>query len=399
MLPYFRFRPVTYLYRSRFLLNGFSTTAPAVNEEAISAVPPRPKRKIAQALVKDPLNVNIAIEKVKELVWAKFDETVEIAVNLNVDPRKPNQSIKGVAALPHGTGKKVRVGVFTQGANRQLALDAGADVVGAEDLVARVQSGELPFDRVIATPDVMSLVSKIGKILGPRGLMPNPKLGTVTTDVVKAVKAAKAGSVQFRVEKHGIVQAGIGKVSFSKEALLENIRSLMVAIGDAKPEGFKGKFINTVHLSSTMGPGVPVEVSSADPTSPKFILQILTLQQLDAKENVSMSVRILVKNVEKVLNQGTMQPSTGGFTAQQKQPPMGSFLYSNNNLIWMTNLSTASSRQQQQDINSLQWMATAKQHQPPMSDYPQQPSITGQGYQQPPMDGLPPQQQHLPMGG
>lgn len=161
-------------------------------------------------------------------------------VNLGVDPRKPNQSIKGVAVLPSGSGKVIRVAVFAQGNDVQAALDAGASVVGSDDLLARIQSGDLPFERVIATPEMMTMVSKVGKILGPRGMMPNPKMGTVTKDVTKAVKAAKAGSVQFRVEKQGIIQAGIGKVSFTKEALLDNVRSFMVAISDVKPENYKG---------------------------------------------------------------------------------------------------------------------------------------------------------------
>mmetsp|Transcript_8988 Transcript_8988/g.9034 ORF Transcript_8988/g.9034 Transcript_8988/m.9034 type:complete len:277 (+) Transcript_8988:100-930(+) len=230
------------------------------------------KRKDARALVKNPMNVIVAVQKVKELVWAKFDETVEIAVNLNVDPRKPNMSIKGVASLPHGTGKKIRVAVFTQGSNIQTALNYGADVAGCEDLIAEVQSGNIAFDRVIATPDVMPMLGKIGKILGPRGLMPNPKLGSVTTDIVKAIQSVKAGSVQFRVEKKGIIQAGIGKISFKNIMLLDNIRAFMMAINDVKPEGLKGKFITSIHISSTMGPGIPIEITSADPTSPKFML-------------------------------------------------------------------------------------------------------------------------------
>jgi large subunit ribosomal protein L1 len=174
--------------------------------------------------------------------------------------------------LPAGTGKKVRVGVFASGADAQAAIEAGADVVGSEDLVERVQKGEIPFDTVIATPEMMSIVGKIGRILGPRGLMPNPKMGSVTKDVAKAIKAAKAGAVQFRVEKAGIVQAGIGKVSFKSEDLLDNIRSFMVAITDSKPEGLKGKYIKSVHISSTMGPGITIETANVDPSSAKFML-------------------------------------------------------------------------------------------------------------------------------
>jgi len=209
---------------------------------------------------------------VKSHAWAKFDETVEISVNLGLDPRKPNQSIKGTAKLPHGAGKKVRVGVFATGNDAQQASDAGADVVGAEDLVKRLQDGDIPFDTLIATPEMMPIVSRVGRILGPRGLMPNPKMGTVTKDVAKAVKTAKAGAVQFRVEKKGIVQAGIGKVSFSEQQLLDNVRAFMVAVSDCKPEGLKGKYVLGVHLASTMGPGIKIDVASVDPTSPRFMI-------------------------------------------------------------------------------------------------------------------------------
>jgi large subunit ribosomal protein L1 len=219
-----------------------------------------------------PMNVHLAIDYLRQRTWAAFDETVEISVNLGVDPRKPNQAIKGVARLPHGTGKQVRVCVFASGADAQSALEAGADVVGAEDLVERVQKGDMPFDTVIATPEMMPLVGKIGKILGPKGLMPNPKMGSVTKDVARAIKAAKAGAVQFRVEKAGIIQAGIGKLSFKNDELLNNLRSFMVAVSDAKPEGLKGKYIMTVSLSSTMGPGIPLDAANCDPSSAKFIL-------------------------------------------------------------------------------------------------------------------------------
>ena len=181
-------------------------------------------------------------------------------------------AVAGMASLPSGTGKQVRICVFATGADAQKAIEAGASVVGAEDLIARIQGGDMPFDRVIATPEMMPLVSKIGKILGPRGMMPNPKLGTVTKDVEKAVKAGKAGSVQFRVEKKGIIQAGIGKVSFTPEALLDNIRSFMVAVSDVKPEGYKGKYLVAAYLSSTMGPGINIDLGTVDPSNPKFML-------------------------------------------------------------------------------------------------------------------------------
>lgn len=219
-----------------------------------------------------PQNIYDAIDIVKKSNWAKFDESVEIIVNLGVDPRKPNQAIKGVAKLPHGVGKIVRVAVFAQGSDVQAAKDAGADAVGSDELVARVQAGDFPFDSVIATPEMMPTLGKIGKLLGPKGLMPNPKMGTVTKDVAKAVKASKAGAVQFRVEKKGIIQACIGKVSFTKEKLLENIRSMMVAIGDSKPEGIKGKYYLVGHIKSTMGRSIPIDVATIDPTNGRFML-------------------------------------------------------------------------------------------------------------------------------
>ena len=222
-------------------------------------------------VLKTPLNINDAVEKLRELAWAKFDETVELSVNLNLDPRKPSQSVKGVARLPHGAGKVVRVAVFASGDDAAAAKAAGADIVGSEDLVTKIQGGDLSFDTIIATPEMMVQVSKIGRILGPRGLMPNPKMGTVTKDVAQAVKAAKAGAVQFRVEKKGIVQAGVGKLSFSNEALLENIRAFMIAVADVRPEGLKGQYFNAVHLSSTMNAGLSVQLPSCDPNSMKFM--------------------------------------------------------------------------------------------------------------------------------
>ena len=200
-----------------------------------------------------------AIKMVKERANAKFDETIEVAMNLGVDPRHADQMVRGVVNLPNGSGRTVRVGVFARGAKADEARAAGADVVGAEDLVEKVQGGNIDFDRCIATPDLMPLVGRLGKVFGPRGLMPNPKVGTVTMDVTTAVKAAKGGSVEFRVEKAGIVQAGIGKASFSADKLVENIKAFADAVQKSKPPGAKGHFIKRVAISSTMGPGVKVE--------------------------------------------------------------------------------------------------------------------------------------------
>jgi large subunit ribosomal protein L1 len=203
-----------------------------------------------------------AIKMVKERAKAKFDETIEISMNLGVDPRHADQMVRGVVTLPNGSGRTMRVAVFARGPKAEEAKAAGADIVGAEDLVEKVQGGAIDFDRVIATPDLMPLVGRLGKVLGPRGLMPNPKVGTVTMDVTGAVKGAKGGSVEFRVEKAGIIQAGIGKASFKEEALVENIRALADAVNKSKPAGAKGTFIQRVAVSSTMGPGVKVEPSS-----------------------------------------------------------------------------------------------------------------------------------------
>ncbi len=213
----------------------------------------------------DPANfydVKEAVKLVKSRSKAKFDETVEIAMNLAVDPRKSDQNLRGTVMLPHGTGKNLRVAVFARGDRAKEAEAAGADVVGAEDLAEKVQAGAIDFDRCIATPDMMAVVGRLGKVLGPRGLMPNPKLGTVTANVAEAVKAAKGGQVEFRAEKAGIVHAGIGKVSFSEEALVENVRAFVGAISRSKPSGVKGTYIKKVSLSSTMGPGLKLEVSS-----------------------------------------------------------------------------------------------------------------------------------------
>jgi large subunit ribosomal protein L1 len=203
-----------------------------------------------------------AIALVKTNAKAKFDETVEISMNLGIDPRHADQMVRGLISLPNGTGKTLRVGVFARGAKAEEALAAGADVVGAEDLAEKVQAGEIAFDRCIATPDMMALVGRLGKILGPRGLMPNPKLGTVTMDVKGAVSAAKAGQVEFRAEKAGVIHAGIGKASFEDAKLLENIHAFVDAIQKAKPTGAKGTYVQKVSLSSSMGPGVRVDVSS-----------------------------------------------------------------------------------------------------------------------------------------
>jgi large subunit ribosomal protein L1 len=203
--------------------------------------------------------IDEAIKLVKERAKAKFDETIEVAMNLGVDPRHADQMVRGVVTLPNGTGRTLRVGVFARGAKADEARAAGADVVGAEDLVEKVQGGEINFDRCIATPDMMPLVGRLGKVLGPRGMMPNPKIGTVTMDVAGAVKGAKGGSVEFRVEKAGIIQAGIGKASFSEDKLVENVKALADAVSKAKPAGAKGTYIQRVAVSSTMGVGVRVE--------------------------------------------------------------------------------------------------------------------------------------------
>jgi large subunit ribosomal protein L1 len=205
-----------------------------------------------------------AIKLVRERAKAKFDETVEVAFNLGVDPRHADQMVRGVVSLPNGTGKTVRVAVFAKDAKADEAKAAGADIVGAEDLVAIVQSGKIEFDRVIATPDMMPLVGRLGKILGPRNLMPNPKVGTVTPDVAGAVKAAKGGAIEFRVEKAGILHAGVGKVSFSEEALVANIKAFADAVNKAKPTGAKGTYVKRVAISSTQGPGVHVDPSSVN---------------------------------------------------------------------------------------------------------------------------------------
>jgi large subunit ribosomal protein L1 len=220
--------------------------------------------KAATAAVDTAKNYGLdeAVALVKTNAKAKFDETVEISLNLGIDPRHADQMVRGLISLPNGTGKTVRIGVFARGAKAEEALAAGADVVGADDLAEKVQAGDIQFDRCIATPDMMALVGRLGKILGPRGLMPNPKLGTVTMDVKGAVAAAKAGQVEFRAEKAGIIHAGIGKASFEDGKLLENIRAFVDAIQKAKPTGAKGTYLQKASLSSSMGPGVRVDVAT-----------------------------------------------------------------------------------------------------------------------------------------
>jgi len=207
--------------------------------------------------------VDEAVKHVKANAKAKFDETIELAVNLGVDPRHADQMVRGVCELPNGTGRTVRVAVFAKGPKAEEAKKAGADVVGAEDLMEQVQGGNINFDKVIATPDMMPLVGRLGKVLGPRGMMPNPKVGTVTMDVTKAVAASKGGAVEFRVEKAGIVHAGVGKASFTEVQLVENVRALIGAIVKSKPSGAKGTYIRRIALSSTMGPGVKIDTSEA----------------------------------------------------------------------------------------------------------------------------------------
>lgn len=203
-----------------------------------------------------------AIGLLKQRAAAKFDETIEVAMNLGVDPKYPDQQVRGVCNLPNGTGKILRVAVFARDKKADEARAAGADVVGAEDLFETINGGKIEFDRLIATPDMMPLVGRLGKILGPRGLMPNPKVGTVTADVTKAVKDSKGGAVEFRVEKAGIIHAGVGKASFTDQALVENIRAFVDAVNKARPSGAKGTFVRKVAVSSTMGPGVRVDTSS-----------------------------------------------------------------------------------------------------------------------------------------
>ncbi len=212
---------------------------------------------------KEDISVEEAVKLIKSNSNVKFDETVEIAMNLGVDPRHADQMVRGVVGLPNGTGKTIRVAVFARGAKADEATAAGADIVGAEDLMETIQGGKIEFDRCIATPDMMPIVGRLGKILGPRNLMPNPKVGTVTMDVKEAVEAAKGGQVQFKAEKAGVVHAGVGKVSFDEAKLVENIKAFVSAVSKAKPAGAKGTYLKSIALSSTMGPGVTVDVATA----------------------------------------------------------------------------------------------------------------------------------------
>jgi large subunit ribosomal protein L1 len=207
-----------------------------------------------------------AVKLVKARANAKFDETIEVAMNLGVDPRHADQMVRGVCNLPNGSGRKVRVAVFAKGAKAEEAKKAGADIVGADDLFEIVNKGTIDFDRCIATPDMMGLVGRLGKVLGPRGMMPNPKVGTVTMDVTAAVKAAKGGAVEFRVEKAGIVQAGVGKASFSEEQIAGNVKAFIDAVLKSKPQGAKGTFVKKVSISSTMGPGLKLDIASLTAT-------------------------------------------------------------------------------------------------------------------------------------
>ncbi len=208
-------------------------------------------------------SIEDAVKAVKANASAKFDETIEVSMNLGVDPRHADQMVRGVVSLPNGTGRTVRVAVFAKDAKADEAREAGADIVGAEDLMEKIQGGFMDFDRVIATPDMMPVVGRLGKVLGPRGLMPNPKVGTVTPNVAQAVKDSKGGAVEFRVEKAGIIHAGVGKASFAEDAIAANIRAFVDAVAKAKPSGAKGTYIKKIALSSTMGPGIKIDVASA----------------------------------------------------------------------------------------------------------------------------------------
>jgi large subunit ribosomal protein L1 len=212
-------------------------------------------------------DIDEAVKIVKSRATAKFDETIELAINLGVDPRHADQMVRGVVSLPNGTGRALRVAVFAKGAKADEAKKAGADIVGAEDLAEQVQKGEINFDRCIATPDMMGVVGRLGKVLGPRGLMPNPKVGTVTMDVTQAIKDAKGGAVEYRVEKAGIVQAGVGKASFAEDAIVQNVKAFVDSVVKAKPTGAKGTYLKKISISSTMGPGVKVALPSVGAAS------------------------------------------------------------------------------------------------------------------------------------
>mmetsp|Transcript_6908 Transcript_6908/g.9259 ORF Transcript_6908/g.9259 Transcript_6908/m.9259 type:complete len:268 (+) Transcript_6908:126-929(+) len=224
------------------------------------------------SIKKRVLPVADAIDFMKNNARAKFDETTEIALQLGVDPRKADQIVRGSVRMPYGIGKTVRVAAFARGAAAEAAQEAGASRVGAEDLVQDIQNGNLDFDKCVATPDMMPLLKNVARILGPRGMMPNKKVGTLTEDVATAVKASMGGQVEFRAGKNGVLHAGFGKVSFEKKALMENLKAFMVAISNAKPEGAKGKYIKAAHVSSTMGPGIKVDVATLDPGSARFFI-------------------------------------------------------------------------------------------------------------------------------
>ena len=227
------------------------------------AKPTKKSKKIHEGV--DPEGeypVDTAVSMIKQRATAKFDETIEVAMNLNVDPRHADQMVRGTVQLPNGTGRSVRVAVFARDAKAEEAREAGADIVGAEDLAEKIQAGEMDFDRCIATPDMMAVVGRLGKILGPRGMMPNPKLGTVTPNVGEAVRAQKGGQVEFRVEKAGVIHAGVGKASFTDEALHENVRAFIDAVVRAKPSGAKGTYLKKIAISSTMGPGIKLDLTS-----------------------------------------------------------------------------------------------------------------------------------------
>jgi large subunit ribosomal protein L1 len=220
-------------------------------------------RKASEGVdVEQNYDIAEAVKLVKTRATAKFDETIELSINLGVDPRHADQMVRGVVSLPNGTGRALRVAVFAKGAKADEAKKAGADIVGAEDLAEQVQKGEIDFERCIATPDMMGIVGRLGKVLGPRGLMPNPKVGTVTMDVTQAIKDAKGGAVEYRVEKAGIVQAGVGKASFSEDAIVQNVKAFVDSVVKAKPAGAKGTYMKRISLSSTMGPGVKVALPS-----------------------------------------------------------------------------------------------------------------------------------------
>ena len=222
-------------------------------------------KKITEGLLPESnFDLKLAVKMLKEKATVKFDETVDIAMNLGVDPKHADQMVRGVVSMPNGTGKTLRVAVFARDKKADEAKAAGADLVGAEDLAEKVQKGEIDFDRIIATPDMMAVVGKLGKVLGPRGLMPNPKLGSVTMDVEAAVKAIKNGQVEFRVEKAGIIHAGIGKASFKEEDLLENLSAFIGSVSKARPTGAKGQFIKKVSISSSMGPAIKIDINSLD---------------------------------------------------------------------------------------------------------------------------------------